>query len=161
MDWHIVADSSCDLLSLAECPANADFSTVPFSIRIGDREYIDDEHMPVADMLTANEVHGVSAQTACPAPNDWVERFLAPGPVLAFTISSALSGSYNSACTAREMVREDMPDKPITVIDTRATGPASSIKRAEMARASRANRLITLLANRLASRMPFFSRAPS
>ena len=123
MNWHIVADSSCDLLSLAECPSNADFSTVPFSIRIGDREYIDDEHMPVADMLDANEVHGVSAQTACPAPHDWVERFSAPGPVLAFTISSALSGSYNSACTAREMVREDMPEKPVAVIDTRATGP--------------------------------------
>lgn len=123
MDWHIIADSSCDLLTLPECPAQADFSTVPFSIRIGDREFIDEGDICVEDILTANEMPSVEAQTSCPSPQAWVERFSAPGPVLAFTISSALSGSYNSACTAKHMVQEEMPDKEIAVIDTRATGP--------------------------------------
>ena len=123
MNWHIVSDSSCDLLTLPDCPPNADFSTVPFSIRIGEREFIDDENIPVDEMLSANEVHGVTAQTACPNPQDWVDRFSEPGPVVAFTISSALSGSYNSACTARRMVQEEAPEKPICVIDTKATGP--------------------------------------
>ena len=50
-----------------------------------------------------------------------------PGPVLAFTISSALSGSYNSACTARTMLQEEDPGKQIAVIDSKATGPEVSM----------------------------------
>lgn len=124
MTWHIVADSSCDLFALPDnAGADIDFATVPFSIRVGSKEYVDDDNISVEEMLTANEQHSESAQTACPAPQLWAERFAAPGPVLAFTISSNLSGSYNSACSAKDMVLEDEPDKQIAVIDTKATGP--------------------------------------
>ena len=121
--WHIVSDTSCDLHSLEGGEGVFDFATIPFSIRIGDREYIDDENMPVEEMLTANENHAEMAQTSCPSPEDWREKFAPEGPALAFTISSALSGSYNSACTAKRMLQEEDPDKQIAVIDSKATGP--------------------------------------
>ncbi len=121
--WHIVSDTSCDLHSLEGGEGVFDFATIPFSIRIGDREYIDDENMPVEEMLTANENHAEMAQTSCPSPEDWREKFAPEGPALAFTISSALSGSYNSACTAKRMLQEVDPDKQIAVIDSKATGP--------------------------------------
>ncbi len=121
--WHLVGDTSCDLFTLEGSGELFDFATVPFTIRIGGKEYIDDENMPVEEMLTANENHAELAQTACPSPEDWLEKFRAPGPVAAFTISSALSGSYNSACAAREMMLESEPDKQIVIIDSRATGP--------------------------------------
>ena len=123
MIWHLVSDTSCDLFTLEGGEGVFDFTTIPFSIRIGGKEYIDDEKMPVAEMLTANENHAELAQTACPSPEDWRSRFEAPGPVVAFTISSALSGSYNSACAARTMLQEEDPSKQIAVIDSRATGP--------------------------------------
>ena len=47
--------------------------------------------------------------------------------MIAFTISSALSGSFNSACTGRNMVLEDEPDKQIAVIDSKATGPEEAM----------------------------------
>ena len=47
--------------------------------------------------------------------------------MIAFTISSALSGSYNSACTGRDMVLEEEPDKQIAVIDSKATGPEEAM----------------------------------
>ena len=121
--WHIVSDTSCDLHSLEGGRDVFDFATIPFSIRIGDREYIDDEDMPVEEMLTANESHAEMAQTSCPSPEDWREKFAPEGPTLAFTISSALSGSYNSACTAKQMLQEEEPGKQIAVIDSKATGP--------------------------------------
>jgi DegV family protein with EDD domain len=121
--WHIVGDTSCDLFTLDGGEGVFDFATIPFTIRIGSKEYIDDENMPVEEMLTANENHAELAQTACPSPEDWREKFEAPGPVLAFTISSALSGSYNSACTARTMLQEEDPSKQIAIIDSKATGP--------------------------------------
>ena len=121
--WHIVSDTSCDLHRLEDGEGIFDFTTIPFSIRIGNKEYIDDENISVEDMLTANENHSEMAQTSCPSPEDWRNRFAAEGPVLAFTISSALSGSYNSACTAKQMLQEENPGKQIAVIDSRATGP--------------------------------------
>ena len=127
MNWHIVADSSCDLFDLTECPPGTDFATVPFAITIGGKTFIDDENMRVDEMLDANEQHGVSAHTACPSAQAWMERFSPPGPVLAFTISSELSGSYNSACAAKQMLLEKEPEKQIAIIDTKATGPETAL----------------------------------
>lgn len=125
--WHLVADTACDLYTLDGGKGTLDFTTIPFSIRIGGKEYIDDERMPIDEMLEANETHAEIAQTACPSPEDWRQKFSVPGPVIAFTISSALSGSYNSACTGREMVLEEESDKQIAVIDSKATGPEEAM----------------------------------
>ena len=125
--WHLVADTACDLYTLDGGEGALDFTTIPFSIRIGGKEYIDDERMPIDEMLEANETHAEIAQTACPSPEDWRQKFSAPGPVIAFTISSALSGSYNSACTGRDMILEEEPDKQIAVIDSKATGPEEAM----------------------------------
>ena len=125
--WHLVADSACDLYELEGTEGKMDFATIPFTIRIGGKEYVDDENMPVSEMLEANETHDEMAQTACPSPEAWREKFSAPGPVIAFTISGALSGCYNSACLGRDMLLEDEPDKQIAIIDTKATGPEMSM----------------------------------
>lgn len=127
MMWHLVSDTACDLFTLEGGEGQMDFETIPFTIRIGGKEYIDDADMPVEEMLEANENHAEAVQTACPSPEVWREKFSAPGPVIAFTISSALSGSYNSACTARNMVLEDEPGKEIAVIDSKATGPEEAM----------------------------------
>ena len=88
--WHLVADTACDLYTLDGGEGTFDFTTIPFSIRIGGQEYIDDERLPLDEML-------------------------------------ALSGSYNSACTGRDMVLEEEPDKQIAVIDSKATGPEEAM----------------------------------
>ena len=127
MTWHLVSDSACDLHTLDGMEDKMDFATIPFSIRIGGKEYIDDEGMPVSEMLEMNETHAEIAQTSCPSPETWREKFSAPGPVIAFTISGALSGSFNSACTGRNMALEDEPDKQIMIIDSKATGPEQAM----------------------------------
>ena len=125
--WHLVSDTSSDLYTVEGGEGVFDFATIPFSIRIGGKEYMDDENINIDEMLTANENHAEQAQTSCPSPEEFGEKFRAPGPVIAFTISSALSGTYNSACIARDMILEEEPDKQIAVIDTKATGPEVSM----------------------------------
>jgi DegV family protein with EDD domain len=125
--WHLVSDSASDLHTLEGCRDQMDFSSIPFTIRIGGTEYIDNEEIRIPEMIEANETHSEIAQTACPSPEAWLEKFSAPGPVIAFTISSALSGSYNSACTAKAMLQEEEPDKQIAVIDSKATGPEQAM----------------------------------
>jgi len=127
MLWHLVSDTASDLHTLDGCRDQMDFTTIPFTIRIGGTEYIDNEDIPIAAMIEANETHAEIAQTACPSPEDWREKFSAPGPVIAFTISSALSGSYNSACTAKNMMLDEDPGKQIAVIDSKATGPEEAM----------------------------------
>ena len=68
--WHLVADTACDLYTLDGGEGALDFTTIPFSIRIGGKEYIDDERMPIDEMLEANETHAEIAQTACPSPEN-------------------------------------------------------------------------------------------
>ena len=127
MTWHLVSDTACDLYTLEGGEGMMDFTTIPFSIRIGGKEYIDTPEMNIPEMLEMNETHSEIAQTACPSPEEWREKFSEPGPVIAFTISSALSGSYNSACAARSMLLEEEPGKQIAVIDSKATGPEEAM----------------------------------
>ena len=127
MAWHLVSDTACDLHTLEGGREQMDFTTIPFTIRIGGTEYTDNENISIPEMIEANETHAEIAQTACPSPEDWREKFSAPGPVIAFTISSALSGSYNSACAAKSMLQEEDPGKQIAVIDSKATGPEQAM----------------------------------
>ena len=38
--WHLVADTACDLYTLDGGEGTFDLTTIPFSIRIGGKEYI-------------------------------------------------------------------------------------------------------------------------
>lgn len=123
MTWNIVADSSIDLFDLETPQDGVTFSTVPFVISVGDRDYVDDEHLNLMELISAMKACKVASRTACPPTNAWYELFKQDGPVIAITITSKLSGSYNSACAARTMVLEKEPDKQIEILDSLSTGP--------------------------------------
>ena len=122
MKWMIVADSSCDLKTLETESSDLIYETVPFQMILDGREYEDNEELNVPEMVDRMET-AKSIHSACPAPNSWVEKFMEAEQSIAITISSRLSGSYNSAMAARGMVLEQEPDKKIEVIDSLSTGP--------------------------------------
>ena len=123
MNWNIVTDSSCDLKEFAAGDERVAFSSVPFVIRAGDMEFIDDEQLDTAAMVEALGQSKEAGRTSCPSPETWLERFRRAGSVIAVTISGNLSGSYNSACLARDMLLEQEPDRKIAVIDSKSAGP--------------------------------------
>lgn len=122
MKWNIISDSSIDLFFPEEKPDNVDFYTVPFTINVDGVDYVDDENLDKKVLLDAMKASKKGSASACPSPGAWHEQFIKEGHVLALTITSGLSGSYNSAMTARHMVLEEYPDKKIEVIDSRTTG---------------------------------------
>ena len=73
-------------------------------------------------MLEAMANYNGPSSTACPAPEEWAEKFLLADQVFAITITSGLSGSYNSAMVARDMVLESHPEKKIYVMDSLSCG---------------------------------------
>ena len=123
MKWRIVADSSCDLFDLDGMPKDLSFSTVPFVITVDDKEYVDNEDLDVGELVSAMASSRKSF-TSCPSPADWIREFGEKENVFAVTISANLSGSYNSACTAREMLLEQDPSRNIEILNSRGTGPS-------------------------------------
>lgn len=123
MAFRIIADSSCDIFEMENKPDNVYFSTVPFVITVDGKDYVDDEKIDVHELVTAMASSSKS-HTSCPSPHDWMTEFSEEGDVFAVTISSNLSGSYNSACTARQMVLENDPGRNIEILDSRGTGPS-------------------------------------
>ncbi len=118
MKWMIVSDSSCEIRTLENLTSGVCFAVVPFKITIGEKEFVDLPSLNVAEMVQAmNEYEGVST-SACPSPEEWAAYFRQAENVIALTISSNLSGSYNAAVAAREMVLEECPDKKIYILDT-------------------------------------------
>ncbi len=115
----IVADSSCDIQSID----GVDFASVPLTVSAGEREFIDNDSLNVREMLDFLEKHNGRSRTACPAVEEWAKAFEGADIVYAITITSNLSGSYNSACAAKEIYLQSHPDAKIHVFDTLSTGP--------------------------------------
>lgn len=124
MAWNIIVDSSCDLMNSETESQEIQFTSVPFVIRVSGRDYIDDAGLDVSELMDEMRKSDLPSHTSCPAPEEWLRQFEKPGDSIAITISSALSGSYNSAYCAREMLLEESSDKRIGIVDSRSTGPA-------------------------------------
>ncbi|MBR5340411.1 MAG: DegV family protein [Erysipelotrichaceae bacterium] len=115
---RIVADSSCDLFTVD----HEDFRTVPLTIYTDERSFLDDENLNVTEMLDYLEKYKNRSYTSCPSIDAWSEAFDGAKEIIVLTVTSALSGSYNSALIAKQMYQEKNPDVRIEVIDSLSTG---------------------------------------
>ncbi|MGN0773193.1 MAG: DegV family protein [Candidatus Ventricola sp.] len=120
--YTIITDSCCDL-NPKFIKAYEQFEIVPLCYTMGGEtkpQPIDDEAAVHAyyDRLRAGE----TSTTSQVPPAQWQEVFLKHvkngEQVLCLVFSSGLSGTYASACLARDMVLEEIPDAVIEVIDT-------------------------------------------
>ena len=121
MSWLIVADSSCELKGAFPCKSEAQFAIAPLKIRFGEKEYVDDDQLDLEEMLQTMRSYDGASTSACPSPEEWAAQFEKADQVLAVAMTSALSGTYNSAMVARDLVLEAHPEKKIHVFDTLST----------------------------------------
>lgn len=118
--WKLVTDSGCGLLVPED--ADIDHEVVPFTISVDDMDYVDVDGIDIGDMLGHIERSREGGRTSCPSPHAWLEAWGDAENVIAFTLSAALSGSYNSAIAARHMALEKNPGRNIAVINTCGAG---------------------------------------
>lgn len=119
LKMKIVADSSSDVLKLE----GVDFESAPLKIITNNTEYVDDENLDVDKMVSDLSEYSDKSGTACPGVEDWLKAFSDADRVFCVTITSALSGSYNSACVAKQEYEEMYPDRKVCVIDSLSAGP--------------------------------------
>lgn len=119
--WRLVADSSCDLDPRDFDGIEPGFATVPLKILVGDTEFVDLPSTDPLRMLEAMRHNRGPSSSSCPAPEAFAEQFRRAKNCIAVTISSGLSGTYNSAIQAMRMVLDEDPDHHIHIVDSRAT----------------------------------------
>lgn len=121
MSWAIVADSSCNLRGFCPRAVDAVYRAAPLKINIAGFEYVDDASLDVAELNRLVAEEPTSSSSSCPSVGEWAELFRAAENVIAISISARLSGSYEAACIARDMVLEEGP-RNIHVVNSRAAG---------------------------------------
>ena len=117
----IVADSSCDLEVLENIAEETGFSIAPLTITVEDKNFIDNSNLNLDDMLDALANTKEKTGTACPSPADFEDAFEEADEVFVLTISSQMSGTYNSAMLAKNMYEEKFPQNKVHVFDTLTT----------------------------------------
>jgi len=110
--YKIIADSSADVnpAFLEKFPV----TLVPFKLYIDGKEYIDDENMDVDAFVTDMKKTSSTPKSSCPSPNDFLAHFEGEeDEIYVVTISSKLSGTYNSAVLAKNLYDNENPGKKI------------------------------------------------
>lgn len=115
----IAADSSCDIFSLKD----TDFACSPMKIITAEREFVDDDSLDIDTMVEYLSNYKGKSQSSCPNTSDWIGAFGDADDIFCVTITSGLSGSYNSACAAKQIFESENVGKRVFVIDTLSAGP--------------------------------------
>ena len=101
MSIKIVADSSCDLTK--EMKDKLGVEIVPLTLQVDDKVYIDDEEIDIQDYLQAMKQSSNLPKTSCPSPQQFMKAYEGKESDFVVTLSSALSGTYNSAVLAKDL----------------------------------------------------------
>ena len=123
MNFKIVCDSSCDVLSRER----ENYATVPMKIVAGMRQFVDDSKLDVSEMMTFLEKYNGKSGSSCPNVDEWLDAFGDAENVFCIAMTSSLSGSYNSARIAVNQYVEAHPERKATVIDSLSTGPENTL----------------------------------
>lgn len=125
--YKIIGDSCLDLPK--NLKSDPHFVQVPMTIRFSAVQIIDDCSFDQRTFLSQFKNCSNNPQTACPSPMEYLKAFEGEEESLfVITLSSALSGSYNSAIQAKKLYEEEHGEnkKDIFVIDSESASAGQS-----------------------------------
>lgn len=114
-----VSDSSCDRPQIE----GIRIYQVPLTMSTDEKSFVDDESLNIHEMLNYLASFKGRSYTACPSVDAWMQAFEGGDEIYAVTITSGLSGSYNSAVAARALFLQSHPEVKIHIFDSLSTGP--------------------------------------
>lgn len=120
MSYKIVVDSCCEFPE--ELKHDPRYEIVPLTLIVGDSyERLDDDGFDQKEFLQTVAECPVSPKSACPSPEKYMEAYRTDADhVYVVTLSSKLSGSYNSAVLGKNLYHETYGEKQIYVVDSRS-----------------------------------------
>ncbi|MYU97285.1 DegV family protein [Ligilactobacillus salivarius] len=129
----IITDSAANLNVTAL--NGIEHQSVGLTLICGERVFLDSADFDQAEFDNFIENSSTEIKSSCPSVESYLAAIGDADEVYIFTISSALSGSYNTAQTAKKMILEEDPSRKIKVFDTKAAGPAermAAVKASEL-----------------------------
>ena len=130
MTWAIIADSSCNLRDYTPAAPDCTYAFAPLTLHVGGEEYPDDSDLDVSKLNERVHSEATASSSACPSAGEWADLFRLADNVIVVTLSSNLSGSYDSAQMGRNLVMDEyarehggqIMGKNIYILDSRAAG---------------------------------------
>lgn len=119
MKRKIVADSSCDIWELN----GVDFAVAPMTISTDNKHYVDNQELDVHLMSEELAKYKGVSHTACPSVGSWLDCYEGFDEIFVITLTGAMSGTYNSAMTAKGIYEEENENVKVHVFDSLSTGP--------------------------------------
>lgn len=123
--YKILVDSCTDLPK--QLKEDQNIKIVPLSLMVDDKIFVDNEHFDQKEFLKVMKESPNSPKSACPSPDEYMKEFAGDEDTYVVTLSSELSGSYNSAVLAKRLFLEENPDKHIEVIDSRSASVGQTL----------------------------------
>ena len=126
MEYVIVMDSC------GECTARMKEDerviSAPLTLQVDDHTIIDDDTFDQADFLRRVAESPNCPKSACPSPDHYKEAFeKAEKRAYGVTLTAELSGSYNSAMLARDLVLEERPELQIHIFNSRSASVGETL----------------------------------
>lgn len=126
MSYKIVVDSCGELTERLK--QDGHFESVPLEIFVDDYRIVDDETFDQHEFLKRVAASPNCPKSTCPSPERYVEAYdCGAEHVYAVTLSSQLSGSYNSAELGRKLYLEEKGEKQIHVFDSKSASVGETV----------------------------------
>lgn len=125
MEYRIIGDSCLDLLK--EDRKKEYLCTVPLTIMLDEETFIDDESFNQKMFIEKVANSPNCPKSSCPTPELFMEQFDLADECYVITLSSKLSGSYNSACVAKQLYEEEHEGKKIHIFDSKSASSKQTL----------------------------------
>lgn len=113
----LVTDGSCDLSE--EVLKKFDISVVNLGVSFGEEHYTAGEDLNNKEFYAKMKESKELPKTFCPSPERFSKEFeCEEDKIIVLTLSSKLSGTYNSALLARDLYLSENEQKDIRIIDS-------------------------------------------
>lgn len=134
---RVITDSICD--APREILKELGVTIVPVIVRFGDEQYRDRVDISMSEFMNRLTTTREAVRTSQPSPGAFIEAFREAAtdgnPVVSVQASSKLSGTFQSACIARDILAEE--GYHIGVVDTHTASMGQGWAVIEAARAAR------------------------
>lgn len=126
MGYKIVIDSCGELPE--KLVADGHYESVALELEVDDYHITDDETFNQLEFLKRVRESKNCPKSSCPSPERYMQAFEgAAENIYVVTLSSKLSGSYNSAVLAKQLYEEEHPEKNIYVFDSRSASVGETL----------------------------------
>ena len=126
MSYRVVIDSCGELTEGMKKSGN--FVTASLTLQVDEYMIVDDESFDQADFLAKVAASPECPKSSCPSPEAYRKAFdCGADHAFAVTLSSELSGSYNSAMLGKNLYQEEHPEAKVYVFNSRSASVGETL----------------------------------